>query len=303
MPPFKFPGTADAVLPEDSHYYVNVIPNADMEYARLAADFKFQPESGRVDAADEMPIEGAAPEPGRPDQRRAVYTRGITTVFQPVEARQVMHFGKRYPVPHRHAYFADSSDIREPRLRGTNRSLRNLEGLQPIVPFADSPTLLRIRRLVAEKVGKPEHFFNFANANLYWAGEGSRLGAHKDQDHRSVIAAGPLTATVTLVAPGCKRFRRYIYRPDAPEHPFYEIEKLLPGSLNVLGRLANVSGTHEIPKQAKACARLSLNFRHVPTEGLPPAAQPRPLRSPRGSRSPRRFPSLKAPRSPLDLDD
>ena len=313
MPPKKFPGTSDAVLPEDSRYYVDVVPHPYLEYAELAADFKFHPESGLVDAVHEMPVEGQAPVAGQSDDRRALYTRGQTTVFHPLEARQTLYYGKRYSVPHRHAYFADRNDLREPRQRGTNRSLRNIEGMQPVVPFSDSDALMRIRSLVAAKVGKPESFFNFANANLYWAGEGSRLGAHKDQDHRSVLEVGPLTATVTLMAPGCDRFRRYVYKPDAAEHPLYQIEKLLPGSLNVLGRMANVKGTHEIPRQAKACARLSLNFRHVPAdeplaarqhhEAAPLAPRHR-SRSPQRSRSPRRFPVLRAPpRQAIDLED
>lgn len=155
---------------------------------------------------------------------------------------------------------------------------------------------MEIRDRVAEKIDVPAAFFNFANVNLYWADKKSRLGMHQDQDHRSPIESGPLTATVTLMPPDCNKFRRYVFAPNDRSHPIYEI-LVHPGSLNLLGRLNNQQGKHGIPEQRGSCARLSINFRHVPVAA--PAFVPAPRSR---SRSRRSFRSLRPGRS-FDLTE
>jgi len=272
-------------MPPDSVYEPGVVPDPDELYLRLGEELHFDPATGRIPEGAEMPVVDG----------KAHRTLG-STAFHPIEARQTQSqwHGVR-PVPHRHAYFATSADIREPSQATVNRSLRNVEALQPVVPFADVPALDAIRHIVGIKTGLGADFFNFANANLYWRGDDSKLGDHEDQDHRLPVAEGPLTATVTLNQPGCTRPRLYQYTPHDTAHPILAV-LLQSGSLNVLGRVANQRGKHGIPAQKRSCARLSLNFRHVPT-----AKRKREASEDRGAH--RRFARLPPPPpGPIDLD-
>ena len=234
-------------------YYPDVISDPDDFYRRLASELRFDPETGRIPEEVEMPIiEGEARRvPG-------------STAFHPVQARQTQSqwHGVR-PVPHRHAYFATSFDLREPKQATVNRSMCNVEALQPIVPVSDAPVVDEIRRQVAAFLKVDADFFNFSNANLYWQGDESKLGSHRDQDHRHPVIEGYLTATVTFNEPGSQNPRTYEYAPQDAAHPIVSII-LRSGSLNVLGRVANQDGTHGIPAQKGSCTRLSLNFRHIP---------------------------------------
>ena len=276
-------------MPPDSMYYPDVIGDPDDFYRRLAAELRFDPETGRSSEEVEMPIiEGEARHvPG-------------STAFHPVQARQTQSqwHGVR-PVPHRHAYFATSSDLREPKQSTVNRSMRNVEALQPVIPFSDVPVVDEIRRQVAAFLNVDADFFNFANANLYWSGDDSKLGNHQDQDLRFPVMEGPLTASVTFNEPGSQNPRVYEYASQDAAHPIVSI-LLRSGSLNILGRIANHTATHGIPAQKGSCTRLSLNFRHVPESNRKREASAEQTSS--ALKDPRKFRRLHQPTaSPIDL--
>jgi alkylated DNA repair dioxygenase AlkB len=246
----------------DSEYIQCIFPrgkeDAESSYMELSQLFKFDPHTGRVAVEDEMKVVNLD------GQLRAIYAKGETTVFHPLGARVSVCFGE-HPMPHRHTYFAEHSELREPVKENVNKSLKNRVPLQPVIPFSEFPCLGRIRKLVAQATGKGEAFWNFANVNLYAQGRESRLGPHKDQDHRFPVEKGALAATVTLNAPNCKLARVYIFDPDDKSFPKRKIT-LESGSCNILGRIENTRGSHSIPRQTNATARLSINFRHIPVK-------------------------------------
>jgi hypothetical protein len=250
----KFDGSSDTRISQDGMYYASVLEHPSHLYSLLSEELGFDPLTGRVSPAKEMRIIDtlAVVEDGR-------------SLFHPLEARltQSRWHGIR-PMPHRHTYMAIHAGIREPAQKKVNPSLRNNENLQPVIHLSKAPTVDIIRRRVAAHLSLPEDFLNFVNVNLYWCGPDSKLGAHRDQDHRTPLREGPLAATVTLSPEAHDKGRVYKFLPDRKEDPEIRV-RLKSGSLNVLGRIMNSSGVHSVEADKRNMhPRLSLNFRHVP---------------------------------------
>lgn len=231
----------------DSRIYKTVLTEEQIKtlLPRLLDELKLQPDGSLLE-------EHEAHTDGRKDIGRTpldtpascqLDTRGKTWPFK---YRMMLHIGDET---------AEAPD--QNIARGHNPHL------QKRYDWPELPVITSLRNLVADFFGYEHDYLPHANLYFY-SGKEAKLGPHKDNVVPGV--EGGLVYTLTFSSGGPWKF---VWKARE-ETASLNIES---GSVNVLGRLTNKLGTHEMPpsnKRSPDAWRISLNFR-------PKAIAPEPV--------------------------